>query len=87
MGLTVERLGAGQSTRTERSTASRCYVVMAGSGSSTVGDKQLAWSRGDSFAVPTWVWNDHKAAEDAQLFCLSDEPLMRFARYFRHEVR
>ncbi|MGE0628077.1 MAG: cupin domain-containing protein [Hyphomicrobiaceae bacterium] len=86
MGLTVERLGAGQHTRRQRSTASRCYVVMAGAGKSTVGDHSFDWSMGDTIAVPTWAWYAHQATADAQLFCLSDEPLMRFAGYWRHQA-
>ena len=86
MGLTVERLGIGQSTRRQRSTASRCFVVMQGTGTSNVGDRTFAWSRGDTIAVPAWVWFEHTAARDAQLFGLSDEPLMQFAGYFRHEA-
>ena len=86
LGLSVERLAAGGTTRAQRATASRCFVVMQGSGTSKVGDKSFAWSRGDTIAVPGWVWFEHAARNDAQLFCLSDEPLMRFAGYFRRET-
>ncbi len=86
MGLTVERLAAGLKTRRQRSTASRCFVVMAGSGTSIVGDQTFAWNRGDTIAVPTWIWYEHKAEDDAQLFCLSDEPVMKMCNYFRHEA-
>ena len=86
MGLTVERLGSGQKTRRQRSTASRCFVVMAGHGRTTVGEKTFDWHRGDTIAVPGWEWWAHEALADAQLFGLSDEPLMRFCGYLRHEA-
>lgn len=86
LGLSVERMQQGQGTRRQRSTASRCFVVMAGSGRSVVGGQTFAWQRGDSIAVPGWAWYEHRADEDAQLFCLSDEPLMRLCGYLRHEA-
>ncbi|HEY3918808.1 MAG TPA: hypothetical protein VGL83_13500 [Stellaceae bacterium] len=29
---------------------------------------------------------EHKATSDAQLFCLSDEALMKFARFYKFEA-
>ena len=86
MGLTVERLEAGRATRRQRSTASRCFVVMEGAGSSVVGGQRFAWTRGDTIAVPTWIWYEHHADADARLFGLSDEPVMRMCNYYRHEL-
>lgn len=86
MGLAVERLAAGATTRRQRSTASRCFVVMAGSGSTRVGDATFEWKLGDTIAVPTWIWYEHRAASKSQLFELSDEPLMRMCNYWRHEA-
>ena len=86
MGLAVERLSAGQSTHRQRSTASRCFVIMSGEGSSRIGDAQFVWHTGDTLAVPTWVCYEHSASADAQLFELSDEPVMRMCSYYRHEA-
>ena len=86
LGMTVERLSAGESTRRQRSTASRCFVVMEGAGRSKVGTECFDWQRGDTIAVPTWTWFEHAADADAQLFCLSDEPLMQFTGYLRQEA-
>jgi gentisate 1,2-dioxygenase len=86
MGLSMERLAAGSATRRQRSTASRCFVVMKGAGVSVVGDRRFAWSVGDCIAVPTWAWYEHRATEDAELFGLSDEPVMRMCNYWRHEA-
>lgn len=86
MGLTMERLASGQATRRWRSTASRCLVVMDGRGYSIIGDRRFDWTRGDTIAIPTWVWFSHHADADSQLFGLSDEPLMRMCGYWRHEM-
>jgi len=86
MLLTVERLAAGAKTRRQRSTTNRVFCVMEGSGETVAGDKSLAWQRGDIFCVPTWTKFEHKAASDAQLFCMSDEPLMKFARFYKAEA-
>jgi len=36
--------------------------------------------------VPTWTRFTHVATSDALLFAMSDEPLMRFAKYYRVEL-
>lgn len=59
---------------------------MSGQGTSRVGDQSFEWHPGDTLAVPSWVWAEHRAATDTQLFELSDEPLMRLCNYYRHEV-
>lgn len=86
LGLSVERLRLGESVRRQRSTASRCMVVMSGEGSSVIGSKAFEWERGDTLAIPAWEWHGHRARDDAQIFWLSDEPLMRFCGYWRHEA-
>ena len=86
MHLTVERLQAGSRTRRMRSTANRIFSPMEGSGESIIGDQTFAWQRGDTFCVPSWTWFEHHATRDTQLFGLSDEPQMRFAKYLRTEV-
>jgi gentisate 1,2-dioxygenase len=85
MGLTVERLGSGAQTRSQRSTANRIFVVMEGAGQTSVGQETFAWKRGDTFVAPTWFNFSHHATSDALLFCLSDEPLMRAFKYYRAE--
>jgi gentisate 1,2-dioxygenase len=86
MGLAVERLAAGVATRRQRSTASRCFVVMSGAGTSRIGEATFHWRTGDTLAVPTWSWYEHRASADSQLFELSDEPVMRICGYYRHEA-
>ncbi len=86
MLLTVQRLPSGMKTRRQRSTTNRVFCCMEGSGESVIGDQRFTWNIGDAFIAPLWTWFEHKATSDAQLFEMSDEPLMKFARYHRHEA-
>lgn len=86
VGLSMERLEAGQHTRRQRSTPSRVFCVVEGTGASVVDDKIFNWAPGDVFVVPNWTRYEHRADRDSMLFCFSDEPLIRFAGYWRFEA-
>jgi gentisate 1,2-dioxygenase len=86
MCLVMERLAAGTRTRRHRTTANTIFHVVQGSGESTIGDQRFVWSRGDTFVAPGWHSIGHRATSDAQLFVLSDEPLLRFSKYYRFEA-
>jgi gentisate 1,2-dioxygenase len=86
MGLNMERLFAGGKTRAQRSTPNRVFLVCEGRGTSLVDGAPLAWQRGDAFAVPSWHKVEHHAATDSVLFDLSDEPLMRFSKYYHRQA-
>ncbi|MGE5146351.1 MAG: cupin domain-containing protein [Candidatus Eiseniibacteriota bacterium] len=86
MGLSAQRLESGQKTRPFRSSANTIYVVMAGAGTSAIGDTEFAWSYGDTIVAPCWQRIEHRATADSVLFAMTDEPLMRFARYYRFEA-
>src|SRR5712691_3128136 len=86
MALSMERLAAGTKTRRQRSTANHVFCVVEGSGETSAGGERFAWQRGDTFVVPTWNKYEHRATSDTLLFALSDEPLMRFAKYYRFEA-
>lgn len=86
IGITMHRMDAGFRGRSYRSTANSIYVVMQGSGTSTVDGTDIAWSFGDTFVSPSWKWVSHRASDDAVLFQMTDEPLMRWCRYWRFEA-
>jgi gentisate 1,2-dioxygenase len=86
MGLSMERLGSGARTRRYRTTANTIFQVVEGSGETTIGDKSFSWQRGDTVVAPCWHAISHHASSDAQLFMLSDEPLLRFSGYYRFEA-
>jgi gentisate 1,2-dioxygenase len=85
MGLHVERLPTGTATRAYRTTANTVFHVMEGTGESSVGDQKFVWQRGDTFVAPCWNAISHWAKSDAQLFALSDEPVLKFSNYYRME--
>lgn len=86
MGLTVERLAAGTTTRPFRSTANRVAVVLEGTGTTTVDGLRMTWDRGDTVVQPTWSTLHHRASTDATLVGVSDEPTMRALGYYRAEL-
>jgi len=86
MGLAMERLEAGGKTRAQRSTPNHVFLVCEGRGTSFIDGSPFVWQRGDTFVVPSWHKIEHHAAADSVLFDLSDEPLMRFAKYFRQQA-
>ena len=85
MNLYVHRWESGFKTRKQRSASNNVYLVMQGSGTSTIGDDVFHWHRGDTIAAPCWNWIEHQAEEDSIMFCMTDEPLMRFAKFYRFE--
>jgi gentisate 1,2-dioxygenase len=85
LGLTVERLDAGQRTRRWRTNANTSFCIMAGKGRSTIGGETIDWGFGDILIAPTWRWIEHEIAEDTQIFSMSDEPLLRWAQYYKFE--
>lgn len=86
MDLRVQRLDGGFVTRRQRTTSNHVFSVMEGGGVTEAGDRRIEWRRGDTISVPCWTWFSHRATSDAVLFSMTDEPLMRFARYHRAEL-
>ncbi len=86
MSLAVERLDVGTSTRRYRSTANSIFLATEGAGESRIGDRSFAWEKGDTFVAPSWTKIEHAARRDSTLFILSDEPLLRFSKYYRFEA-
>jgi gentisate 1,2-dioxygenase len=86
MGMHVERIAGGTKTRRQRSTANTVFLALEGSGVTTIDERLFRWRKGDAFVAPTWTKIEHSIESDALLFTLSDEPLMRFAHYYRFEA-
>ncbi|HXQ53366.1 MAG TPA: cupin domain-containing protein [Stellaceae bacterium] len=86
MMLTMERLASGTKTRRQRSNTNHVFCCVEGSGESIIGNERFQWKRGDTFVAPLWYKFEHRATSDSLLFALSDEPLMRFGKYYRFEA-
>jgi gentisate 1,2-dioxygenase len=61
------------------------HVVFRGHGASVIDGQRFAWGPGDMFVVPSWSAVEHIATE-ADLFVLSDEPVLRALGIARQEV-
>jgi gentisate 1,2-dioxygenase len=61
------------------------YVVFRGRGESVIDGQRFVWGPGDMFAVPSWSAVEHIAV-GADLFVVSDEPVLRALGIQRREV-
>ena len=78
----------GQETEAHRHTSTVIYHAFRGSGSSFVGDERFDWEAGDSFVVPLWYPHRHvnrAASEEAILFSMSDQPVLKSLGLYREE--
>jgi gentisate 1,2-dioxygenase len=83
--LKVHSWPAGWRNKPYRHAANVVHVVMQGEGQSLIDGRRFDWRFGDTLAIPAWSHIEHCAASDAVLFDMSDENLMRWARYYRFE--
>jgi gentisate 1,2-dioxygenase len=81
----MTRLFPGARTPTTRTTGSSVWVVFDGSGRSVINGTVFEWGPGDVFVVPSWAATDHEADEQADLFVISDRPVLEAFRLFKHE--
>jgi gentisate 1,2-dioxygenase len=88
MAAFVQLIRPGVETKPHRHTASAVYHVVRGSGSSTIGDTELDWIEGDTFALPTWAEHRHAntGSEDALLFSFTDEPIVASLGLLREQA-
>jgi gentisate 1,2-dioxygenase len=72
----VHRVLAGHRTQTVRTVGSGIWVVYRGSGATVIDGRRFRWTMGDMFVTPSWAAVDHEADGDADLFLLSDGPVL-----------
>ena len=86
----AQLLRPGEATLPYRDTASTVFVVLAGSGTTEVNGKTLAWEENDVFVVPPSMWRTHEngdEAKDAILYSVTDAPLLQKIGQFRTQGR
>jgi gentisate 1,2-dioxygenase len=88
MACRLHRLSAGEMTDRARETANRIFHVVSGRGRTCADNLTLDWQQGDIFVMPGWTWHDHQCAgdEDAVLFSVSDEPILKQFGLMRRET-
>jgi gentisate 1,2-dioxygenase len=79
----MTRLYPGARTPTTRTTGSSVWVVFSGSGRTVINETAYEWGPGDTFVVPSWAAVDHEASEEADLFVISDRPVLEAFRLFK----
>jgi gentisate 1,2-dioxygenase len=72
----LHRILAGHRTPTVRTAGSAIWVVFRGSGATVIDGRRLCWTTRDMFVTPSWAAVDHEADGDADLFLLSDRPVL-----------
>jgi gentisate 1,2-dioxygenase len=86
MRCAMRQLAPGLRTPTTRTVGSAIIVVFSGRGRTVVDGMTFRWGPGDTLVVPSWCAVDHEAAETAQLFVLTDAPVIEALRLDRSEV-
>lgn len=81
--LFMEAVGAGGAVGAIRTTAHQIVTCVSGRGSTRVGSDEITWERGDVLAIPAWTAYQHRAAQDAILFTVSDRPVMEKLGFLR----
>ena len=82
----MHRLVTGGRTPVVRRTGNSIFVVFRGEGGTAAGDCRLAWAEGDMFVVPSWVPAAHWSRAGADVFELSDAPVLRALGLYREET-
>jgi gentisate 1,2-dioxygenase len=86
LGCEMHRLVAGRRTPARRRVGSAVYVVFSGAGSSVIAGERFDWQHGDVFVVPSWAPVEHEAAEPADLFAVTDRPVLEALHLYREET-
>lgn len=73
------KIRAGEALRASRNATGEVFYVIAGRGESRSADESIGWNQGDVFCLPGAMETMHRAAADALLFTVTDEPLLAFA--------
>jgi gentisate 1,2-dioxygenase len=72
------RILAGDRLATAANATSQLYYVLHGRGFSAVNGALVQWAQGDFLTLPAGSVSTHHAEDDAALYWVTDEPLMRY---------
>lgn len=86
IGIHAQRWKPGFESRPYRCAANQAFVVVEGRGTSVIDGVAFDWASGDTIVAPCWKSIQHRAAEESLLVSMSDEPVMRFCKYWRFEA-
>lgn len=86
----IQMLRPGEQTRVHRHTSTSIYHAFSGSGTTIINGEPFHWDKGDSFVVPLWCWHEHanrSSTEEAILFSMHDQPVLKAFGLYREETR
>lgn len=83
--MSMHRIYPGARTAGRRKTGSSIFVVFRGSGRTVIDGAVFDWGPGDVFVTPSWSAVDHLAHEPADLFSVSDRPVLEALHLYREE--
>lgn len=86
LSCAMHRLAPGCSTLPQRQTGNVVYVVYTGRGHSVIAGQRFDWTAGDMFVVPSWTPVEHHTGEQADLFTLSDSPVLRALGIYQEQT-
>lgn len=72
------RLNGGDTLTLQPNATSQVFYVIAGEGSVVQGEHQMGWSKGCFIALPGLQAAQFSATQDARLYYVHDEPLLRY---------
>jgi len=72
------RIRAGERVATAPEATSELWFALGGAGTSVVDGGVVDWSEGDVVVLPGGCRSTHHATEDATLYWVTDEPLLRY---------
>lgn len=81
----MHRIYPGARTTGRRKTGSSVFVVFRGSGRTAIDGTVFDWGPGDVFVTPSWSAVDHQADEPADLFSVSDRPVLQALHLYRED--
>lgn len=82
----MHRIHPGGRTATRRKTGSSIWVVFRGRGCTVITGERFDWGPGDVFVTPSWAAVDHEADETADLFAVSDRPVLQALHLYREDT-
>jgi gentisate 1,2-dioxygenase len=81
----MHRIYLGERTSTRHKTGSSVYVVFQGASCTVINGVSFEWGPGDIFVTPSWASVDHEASERADLFAISDRPVLQALHLYRED--
>lgn len=89
LSMTLGGLLPQQETRLHRHNYETIIYVTQGSGYSIVGDRKVAWQKGDAIYIPVWAWhkhvNNHEIDEAFYIACENAPMLQNLGIALREE--